>query len=280
MLSVQRAQLKGRQEMAIYKGKMMGVLALAVLVAALAAAGTAGAASTSHGGGGGGNVTYRVNGDTIVHKRNAVKPAHARLWQRFVTLIPAEQRTELRKFIVFKGGFSDAFVGPLRRDPKLWELGVNRSLLGDRELDVVLLHEFGHLLTLTADQIPPGSRGRRCGTYRTDEGCANPQSYIAQYVDELWRPNGTLADWRRFQRIRNERRYERAERKFFRNHRGEFLTRYSATNPAEDMAEAFASFALRDIPKREGVAGAKHRFFERFPELMQLRDEIRARRAA
>ena len=175
---------------------MMGVLALAVLVAALAAAGTAGAASTSHGGGGGGNVTYRVNGDTIVHKRNAVKPAHARLWQRFATLIPAEQRTELRKFIVFKGGFSDAFVGPLRRDPKLWELGVNRSLLGDRELDVVLLHEFGHLLTLTADQIPPGSRGRRCGTYRTGRRMREPAELhrpVCGRAIEAERNSGRLA---------------------------------------------------------------------------------------
>ncbi len=240
------------------------------------------AALASHGGKRG-QMTYRVDGDTIFHKRSAVKPAHARMWQRFVQLIPAERRTMLRKFIVFKGGFSDAYVGQLRRDPYLWEMGVNRALLKDSTLDEVLVHEFGHLLTLGPDQILPYAPNEdhgKCRTYRTQEGCANPGSYPALFIDEFWRPTGALADWRRIDRIQNERRYQRAQRQFWRQHKHEFLSRYAATDPAEDMAESFAHFVLFDTPHKGGIAAKKYHFFERFPELVQLRDTIRANMAA
>ncbi|MGI9657351.1 MAG: hypothetical protein ACR2OD_00465 [Gaiellaceae bacterium] len=245
---------------------------LAILALALAAA----SATAGNRQGSAGEVTYRVAGDTLTNNR--VRAADARLWQRFVQIIPPEQRSDLRRFTVFRSRFTDGFVGPLPRRTDLWQLGLRRALVNEPELDEVIVHEFGHLLTLTSDQVPPHTRPRsrrpKCTTFNTGEGCALPESYIALYVQEFWRNTGTLKAWKRVDRIQNQRRYDIAVRRFFRQHRGQFVTRYASTNPGEDIAESWTSFVLDDLPTRGVIAAEKHRFFERFPELVELRARI------
>lgn len=253
-------------------------LLLAALVAAVVAGIAGGSASAGAPPGGPGEVSYRVDGDALV--RDRVRAADAALWRRFVLLIPPEQRTDIRRFIVFKSRFTDGFVGPLPRRSDVWELGLRRSLIFEPELDEVIVHEFGHLLTLTSDQVPPHQRPRRarpkCRTFDTGEGCALPGSYIKLYVDEFWRATGTMRAWKRVDRIQNQRRYDIASRRFFRQRRDQFVTRYAATNPGEDIAESWTSFVLHDVPTRGAIAAEKHRFFERFPELVELRAQILA----
>ena len=139
------------------------------------------------GGGGGGQVTYRVAGDSLVAER--IRASDRRLWTRFVELIPADQRVDLRRFSVLGSRLTDGFVSPLPRRTDLWELGLRRGLVNDPELDEVIVHEFGHLLTLTSDQVPPFRRGPgrrpRCRTFNTGEGCALLNSYIALFVQEF-----------------------------------------------------------------------------------------------
>ena len=222
-------------------------------------------------------ISYRVSADAL--EPEPTRRADARLWLRFTQLIPAAERRDVLRFTVFKGRVTDGFVGPLGRRSERWELGLRRTLVDDPLRDEVIVHEFGHLLTLTADQVPPHRRGRgrvRCRTFDTGEGCALPASYIALYVQEFWRETGTLAAWKRVERIQNQRRYDIASRRFLRQRRGQFVTRYAATNPGEDIAESWTSFVLKDVPLRGAIAAEKHRFFERFPELVELRTQIRA----
>ena len=95
-----------------------------------------------------------------------------RIWTRFTTLIPAEQRSHVRSFTV-EPGDEGAYVAAIGRRGMVWQLGVSGGLARDaQELDYVLLHEFGHLLTLKAEQVPPQQGPRQpCRTYNPGEGC-------------------------------------------------------------------------------------------------------------
>ena len=213
-------------------------------------------------------VTYRVNGDRLGGKR--VKPKHRRIWDRFIALIPIDERTHLRKFAVFRGGFGGAYVTPVG-NPKKWKLGVAQGLNNSRDLDFVLVHEFGHLLTLKSGQVPPGSAKQGCATYFPGEGCALAESYLAQYVSEFWQSNGRLAEWKR-----ETKSGRRGVGQFYREYRDEFVTSYAPTHPAEDIAESFAAFIVANSPTGATVADEKRRFFGRFPELVELRNEIQS----
>lgn len=227
-----------------------------------------GRAGVANHGGKARNSTFAVDGDVLVGDPGGRERT---LWDRFVDLIPGEERGHLRRFTVFRGRFADAFVTPLRRDPELWKLGVFRRL-EPRFVDMTLIHEFAHLMTLKAEQVPPSRGGkRRCETYYPGEGCALPDSYLAGYVREFWQDTGRLDEWKRA-----KRQGRRGVRSFYRRYRDEFVSNYAPTHPAEDIAESFTIFVIDGSSDRGAVADAKVRFFERFPELLELRERIRA----
>ena len=219
--------------------------------------------------------TFRVVGDQIIGQPRAID---RRIWTRFTTLIPAEQRSHVRSFTV-EPGDEGAYVAAIGRRGMVWQLGVSGGLARDaQELDYVLLHEFGHLLTLKAEQVPPQQGPRQpCRTYNPGEGCALPQSYIAQYFNEFWRATGLAPQWGKVQRIRNADRRELAMQGFYERNQSAFITDYATSTPAEDVAESFAHFVTEAPNTDQTVAGQKVRFFERFPELVALRAEIRQR---
>ena len=55
------------------------------------------------------------------------------------------------------------------------------------------------------------------------------------------------------------------------------MTDYAATNPGEDIAESWTHFVINDKPSGDSIADQKVRFFYDYPELVELRDKIRAR---
>ncbi|GHV29792.1 hypothetical protein FACS189481_3120 [Clostridia bacterium] len=60
---------------------------------------------------------------------------------------------------------------------------------------------------------------------------------------------------------------------FYLRHRNEFVSLYAATHYSDDFAESFACFIIAD---RTPNGREKIKFFEQFPELIELRDQIRA----
>lgn len=143
-------------------------------------------------------------------------------------------------------------------------------MLRRSDLDYTLIHEFGHLLTLKAEQVPPSrGGGRGCPTYNPGEGCAISGSYLARYIQDFWQSNGLLAEWEQAQRSR------RGLNSFYQRNRDAFVTSYAVSHPAEDIAESFTGFVLRDAYPEYTLADRKVAFFNRFPELVALRAEIR-----
>lgn len=190
--------------------------------------------------------SYRVNGDSL---EGDADPEAARIWQRFVTLIPADQRTEIAEFALVTDGRdgSLAAVGTLDDDGKQWVLEVDPADAKDAgDLDHSLIHEFGHILTLRPPQID-FARDGKCANYRNDEGCTAQTSYLNQFVERFWDGDDTDA----------------------------VVTEEAGISPEEDIAESWTAFVLENTPQ-DKAAAKKIAFFENYPELVDLKARIRA----
>lgn len=114
-------------------------------------------------------VTYSVSGDQIDDpyfeevssdltgfQDDAV--SHQEIWEYFVTLIPAVERSSLAEYSIVTDGEGNllAAVAQTLYDPALWGLEVDIRDAGDRlNLTYTLIHEYAHLLTLGPDQVSP-----------------------------------------------------------------------------------------------------------------------------
>lgn len=191
------------------------------------------------------------------------------VWNRFVELIPADQRQMISGFELLDEDYQGAHVYPDDNDPTRWILGVGLGL-GD-DLDYVLIHEFGHLLTLQAEEVPPSSDTGSCLTYHTGEGCALRGSTMAEFVNRFW-PQEMRDAVEELYESEDEDAFEA----FYQERKDQFVTDYAATNPAEDLAETFAHFVTEDRPTGDSIADQKVKLLWADPDLVELRTQIRS----
>ncbi len=217
---------------------------------------------------------FDVNRDSI-DVSNASSPEVAEqaqaIWSRFVSLIPADQRQMVSSFELNPAEASGAYVYPADEDPTKWVLGVSLEL--GEDLDYVLIHEFGHLLTLQATEVPPAPDGDpdSCPTYFTGEGCALRGTTMADFVQRFW-PQAQIDE---IARLHDAEDYDGLEA-FYDEHRDDFVTDYATTNPAEDLAETFAVFVTEERPTGNTIADQKVNMLWSDPDMVTLRTEILA----
>lgn len=248
-------------------------------------------------------VFYPVTGDTLGEPRyRSVKESlqdlqhdaasQSSAWALFTRLIPSEQRRMVSGYEVFTDGAGSllASVQQSYDDPALWSVAVDAADLADRpSLTFTLVHEFAHLLTLSASQVPPdvevyhapedralqADRLQACPTYFPGEGCSLEGSYINLFhqrfwtaLDEEWRPIDDLSTGEDIEA------YYEALYAFYEAHQDQFVGDYAATNPSEDMAETFSYFIFDTRPDGDTIAEQKVLFFYEYPGLVQLRGQI------
>jgi hypothetical protein len=248
-------------------------------------------------------VIYPVRGDVTGVPRYESVPqelqamqqdaaAQAATWQLFIDLIPTSQRSMISQYVIFSDGPGDilASVQQSYGDPARWMLEVDSADLGDRRaLMFTLVHEFAHLLTLNASQVSPdlelfndpedeALRQRKlqaCPNYFPGEGCSREGSYINAFYNRFWLD---IADeWQQVDDLSTgpdiEGYYE-ALYAFYEAHQDQFVDDYATTNPSEDMAETFAYFVFEPAPAGDSLAEQKILFYQEYPELVQLREQI------
>jgi hypothetical protein len=215
--------------------------------------------------------------------------AHQELWNYFAALIPYEYREHLTEFSIFTDGESNtlAAVAQTYNDPELWGLEVDIADTSDYYyLSFTLVHEFGHLLTLGPEQVPPSlaifnnpddneiylQELSACSTYFPGEGCSKRASYINQFYEQFW--TEIYDEWNEINLEEDEDLYYEKLDDFYYKYEDQFLTDYAATNPAEDIAESFGFFVFAEKPAGDTIAEQKILFFYQFPELVKLRTEI------
>ena len=212
--------------------------------------------------------TFAVSGNVLDTKgaTSADVRAATAIWSRFAKLIPADRRAMVKAFELRSRKYNGAYVYLDDPAKNTWVLGVQDGWTDNDELDYTLIHEFGHLLTLNAGQLQIGGTARKCSTYFFGEGCAKPDSMSARFLAQFWSPE-------------MRRAAESNDTYLADDYPGSFVTDYAATNPAEDLAETFATFVVNNKPTRNRMADAKVNFFWSIPEMVQLRAQIRANQA-
>lgn len=191
-------------------------------------------------------------------------------------------------------------VRPTYENPESWILFIDIqdefTLFGNihPELEVDLIHEYGHLLIESADQIycnPShvyiteeeymnwlSDLSEQCPTQLFFEsGCAKEDSYIKQFYDRFW--TETMVEWSEDNKLLFDEgldAYYAARDDFYEEHPDDFVNNIAATDILEDMAETWAIFVLEDAPIGYTIADQKILFFYAFPEFVEIREEIRS----
>lgn len=245
-------------------------------------------------------VTYLVYGSEITDPAFESVPtdlqdeqddtaAHQRLWNYFTALIPLENRRDLAEFSIMTDGEDNvlAAVAQTYHDAALWGLEVDIADSQDYYyLSYTLIHEFAHLLTLSAGQVPPSeaifnnpddndiylNEVSACPNFFPGEGCANDDSYINEYYNQFW--TDIYDEWNAINLEEDDDTYYHRLDHFYYKYQDQFLTDYSATHPVEDIAEAFSFFVFSEVPAGDTIAEQKILFFYNYPELVELRSSI------
>ena len=245
-------------------------------------------------------VSYLVSGDQIsdpyyedvssdLQSYQNDSASHQQIWDYFVILITAHERTVLKEFMIMTDGESNdlAAVAQTTYDPNFWSLEVDIVDSDDKlDLTYTLIHEYAHLLTLGPDQVTPSlavfnnpddddiyyEEASACPVYFPGEGCSHRDSYINAYFNRFWAD--IHEEWQDINLIEDDDEYYEALDNFYYDYEDRFLTDYAATNPEEDIAEAFSSFVLSPRPNGNTTAEEKTLFFYDYPELVDLREGI------
>ena len=245
-------------------------------------------------------VTYSVSGDNLsapsyetvsndLQDEQDDTGSHEFVWEYFTSMIPAEERTFLTEFSITTDGADNtlAAVTQTQSDPNDWALEVDILDINDTySLTFTLIHEFGHLLTLNAEQVPPNmdvfndpededileNAIESCPQYFPGEGCSTADSYINAWYERFWAD--IYDEWDETNDIEDDDEYYETLDDFYYKYEDQFLTDYAATNPEEDIAESWAFFVLSPKPNGDTIAEEKILFFYEYPELVQLRESI------
>jgi hypothetical protein len=245
-------------------------------------------------------VTYGVSGDELSTPILAKVPdnlieyqrdfaSQRAAWQLFTELIPADSRGMLAQFQIMTDGPGAVLsaVEQTRNDPRRWILETDIADAADtRNLAFTLLHEYGHLLTLGPNQVPPDlevfnnpdsqrTRNRAeaaCQFYFPGEGCSLSTSYMNSFFDLFWK--GIYDEWSAIDQIRDGDRRDIELNAFYREYRDRFVDSYAVTSPVEDIAESWAFYVLSPRPANTKIVDQKLEFFDAYPELAALRGHI------
>ncbi|WP_026593818.1 hypothetical protein [Bacillus sp. UNC437CL72CviS29] len=214
---------------------------------------------------------------------------HDTLWEMYRTLIPAKYRESIKEFDIVTDGYDGvvAHVAPSMENQKEWVLSLDTldSGINIDEVMKTLIHETAHVLTLNDTQIPVdkkyikafeedkdiSSYKDKCENLFLQEGCTKENSYINKFYESFWKQIEN--EWKEKEIETNLE----AQIQFFKDKQDQFVSEYSTTNVAEDIADTFTAFILQDSKKVKEGTEMKYKkiaFFYQFPELVKMRTEV------
>lgn len=202
-------------------------------------------------------VVYTVTAwEKITTKTGNDIPEYQTIRQEVAELSPNTiSDTYLESFEIFNDPESDvlAFVADDDGNGK-WHMAINLPMHQNsdiKEQKATIIHELSHIITLNNDQMSTASGS--CWAYETDEWCTKSSSYLNQFYQLFWKT------------VKNPSFDEQ-----------QFVTDYATTNVEEDIAESFAFFILESNHQSDTTRNKKVSFFNTFPELVTMRQEMRS----
>lgn len=225
---------------------------------------------------------------------------HQSLWDRARAVIPDEYESYIKHFRISSDGvdnimaYVEASETESETDLSSWTLAVDILDVIDRrgeaklkEMDETLIHEFGHILSFNSGQADPVpledmedeswmENWDFSDRYRSYDAVSHKDSYLNLFFQEFW---GTerLEEWLNLEsEDLSEEDYYAAMNRMSIKYHTDFVSDYAMTNAEEDFAESFTRFVMEeDQDESEFLSGRKVNFFYRFPELREMRLEMR-----
>jgi hypothetical protein len=212
------------------------------------------------------------------------RPVHGSIedlvWEVFlrVTSAPFASKVVI-EYLVGDAPNSDTLAYVAKgEDHEYWSLAVNLDVAEYPDLLVpTLVHEYAHLLSLARGELDPAATANTCTTVHVWEGCLRQTSMLWAFQERFWEgavgaPGPENDDW------------ELADA-YYVEHEDDFVSDYAAMNVVEDFAESFMVYVMEEVSLTGtiadgSIASAKVAFFAEYPELVAIRDRIRAEFAA
>lgn len=194
----------------------------------------------------------------------------ADVWDTFVRVATLDFAAEV--MVEYRAGDapkSDTLAYVYQADDReYWVLAANLATSEDYEqLVATLIHEYAHIITLDTTQVD--EQTSTCEAFQMDEGCARDDSYLLAFQEQFWVQYGDSAP-------EADNADADVAWDFYIEHEDDFVSDYAATNVVEDIAESFMTFVLEDESDGNGVVADKLAFFASYPELVAIRERIRA----
>jgi hypothetical protein len=228
--------------------------------------------------------TYNVPDDLVEIQEDYA--TQERIWDYASSLLPAEDLNMINQYLIYTDG-ADNELAYVYYDDKQgrtkWMLAVDVVDANQPvQLTHTLVHEYGHLLTLNADQIPEDSdywgwdqEASGCDTFTYYYGCTNEDSYINLFYEAFW--VDIFPDWKEIVGDPSEDLEDYdvdAVERFYEMYSDQFIDDYAPTEIGEDIAESFEYFVLKPMPDGDSIPEQKILFFYQFPELVELREQM------
>lgn len=207
---------------------------------------------------------YNVTaGENIFLEKGTDNDEYRKIWEEIAQLSPNSLSDKyIETYQVFEDKRDDvlAFVDDEDMNGK-WRIAVNIAgykASTQRENKATIIHELAHIISLNTSQVDSNIEENRCPTFYLEEGCTNVDSYLNNFVKLFW--TGVKKD--------REGGQEFTENKF--------VSEYASSNEVEDLAESFAFFILeKQGLENTVIKNQKINFFYQYPELVQIRNEMR-----
>lgn len=203
---------------------------------------------------------YRVS-DTALLPRitSAVRPGDEALFNTFVDMTGESFINDfIAEFRVFSDMDSELGGFVEQKKDGYWILGINRfddNLLVTHDDEVVtdlLLHEYAHIVFFENSK------------------------FTEDFIDEFWNTRLMQTHFEDVAEITNFTVHLAETTDFYDLHPKLFVSEYAASSPDEDIVESFTFFVKNEKPLDSLVRDEKVRFFYQYPELVQMRNNLRA----
>lgn len=234
-----------------------------------------------------GELSQNLKGRTDLPEVFQAKATHNQIWELYQNI---SSSALLQDVLIFDLVYDDtgsgnvALVSPIEQDNKRWLVEANVSELLKQDGDSIdlstlrhtMIHEFAHILTLHDTQVDGQNTEGSCPRFQLQEGCSRENAYIDGFFQKFWKDK--FDEFQRIQNLEDKTRQQQESEAFYEKFKSAFVTAYAASNPAEDIAESFTAFVIKqNKPTGSTQADQKVAFFYDYPELLQLRAQIRQR---
>lgn len=224
---------------------------------------------------------------------------HRSIWARVRALVPDQYEQYIHRFVIESDGpaetaaYVEAAEGENSLDLSSWTLSMDivdsidhTGNFRDEDMDKAIIHEFAHILSLNSSEADPADYNDMedlswrdtwdfSEQYREAGSILRKDSYLNLFFLEFWGAE-RIQQWFNMESL-NQDEYFLDMLEISVQYHTDFVSDYAMTNPSEDFAESFTSFVLRDeIPEKDLGSHRKVRFFYDFPEVAEMRNEIRA----